>query len=438
MKRRAFLKASVVTVATATIALKSENASAGLLATRKGFPVWQVFTNDTSAQFKVMASSSFSVNYRALDSKGVEYPVELLSRTPNPYDAAQNFDHLIVNGIKVGVTYTLEVRDSTSKLVIDSREFAALETGSKNLSFALLSCMQDSFPQSGMWQSVSEARPDLMFFIGDTCYANWSSDDTPAGHWKRNIETFTKLDVYYWKRLIPILATWDDHDYGKGDGDRFNNPIKEESLFAFKTFFGSADRPGYKNGPGVSSMLNVRGHRFCLMDDRYFRDPAGTPEGLQWGLEQERWLLDEVRSSQDPVWLFNGSQFFGGYRGKESLEHQHPFQLKRVLEELSRVQAPVMFGSGDVHFSELMKLEPALLGYETIEVTSSAMHSTTFPGNQNRGPSNPRRFAKATWHNNYVLIQSDASEPRTAQIRTRSIGKTLKKVYFDQTFTIKR
>ncbi|HVK60361.1 MAG TPA: hypothetical protein VM432_02375 [Bdellovibrionales bacterium] len=423
---------SGVAVATAVAITPKTSESAA----RVGFPILQTYTNDDSAQFRIVADTASPVAYIARDKAGAAKRVTVLSRESNPFTTKRAIDHIVVDGLKPAETYILEVRDVRTNALIDSREFSALDTKSKRLNFVVGSCTHDLFSgQKEIWQSVYDMKPDIIFLIGDSCYADWSSDGSLPGHWERNFETRDTVDVYWWKRLTPLIATWDDHDYGKGNGDR-TNPMREDVYTTFKAFFGSEQRRGLKNGPGVSSMLMIRGHRFCLMDDRYFRDPLEVTNGLHWGEDQEKWLFDEIGASTEPVWLMNGSQFFGGYRKKESMESNHPFQFKRVLDRLAKAKAPVMFCSGDVHFTELMTIEPPILGYQSLEITSSAMHSTTFPGTPNRGDANPRRFGKGIWQNNFVFVESDASTPGTVNIRTRCVGKS-KKIYFDHSFVIK-
>jgi hypothetical protein len=66
----------------------------------------------------------------------------------------------------------------------------------------------------------------------------------------------------------------------------------------------------------------------------------------------------------------------------------------------------VVFGSGDVHFSEIMSVDPKYLGYRTYEYTSSAIHSLNLPVKLIY--RNPRREA-FTWHHNFLIIDSKTS-----------------------------
>jgi hypothetical protein len=151
-------------------------------------------------------------------------------------------------------------------------------------------------------------------------------------------------------------------------------------------------------------------------------------------VQQEDWLMKSLAEAATPTWLLNGSQFFGKYLEKDSFEGRHPYQFKRVLEKLRSIEAPVVFGSGDVHFSEVMRIEKPALGYETFEITSSSMHSLTAPW-VNIRKTNPRRIA-TTWHYNYVVVQARAQAGRL-DFRALSLGKNLN-VYFDQKASITR
>ncbi|HVK61042.1 MAG TPA: twin-arginine translocation signal domain-containing protein [Bdellovibrionales bacterium] len=442
MKRRDFLKASAVTVAATGLAKAAHGRPDGwddILKGRSGYPCLQLFTDEESAQFRILADGQQSLLYSAIDPNGAVQKLKLLSRTANPFTAsAQRLDHLYVDGLTPGVDYRLEIKNSKTGALIDSRIFQTLRSSTdRAVNFAMVSCMHDWIPtQSQMWKSLEEMRPTMIFFIGDTCYTDWDSNGSMADHWRRNFETRQMLDIFWWKRLTPVMATWDDHDFG-ADNSNKTNPKKEGTKEAFKTMFGAVERPGLTFGPGVSSVMSLFGQKFCLLDGRYFRDPVGTENGLHWGDEQEAWLFDQIGNSTEPVWLMSGSQFFGAYLKKESAESDHPFQLKRMMERLATVPAPVVFGSGDIHFSELMKIEKEHLGYPTIEVTSSSMHSTTYP-TMHRRAVNPRRITKAgVWQHNFVMVESEAAESGALKIRTRSIGMN-RALYFDHSFEIVR
>ena len=141
------------------------------------------------------------------------------------------------------------------------------------------------------------------------------------------------------------------------------------------------------------------------MDDRSFREKSGSKNRFaHWGEEQERWMLGQVANHSGFAWIMNGSQIFPSMPFKESLSKEHKENLKGTMSDLSQLATKVAFVSGDVHYSEISKIEKERLGYTTFEFTSSGLHSPNFPGAPDIIP-NWRRIA-STGRRNYVLIDS--------------------------------
>ena len=77
------------------------------------------------------------------------------------------------------------------------------------------SCMHQMKPQP-IWQAVLDWRPDLFLFLGDNVYGDVSSPacaELEAAY--ALAETIPGLAEV--RRLVPHLATWDDHDDGGND-----------------------------------------------------------------------------------------------------------------------------------------------------------------------------------------------------------------------------
>jgi alkaline phosphatase D len=432
--RRSFLKGSLIAGAGLASSATSSKADASIFNIPQGLPTLQLFTDETSAQFRILVDPEFPIVYQITSSDGHPPLIESITRTQNPYDQRDCMEHLLVTGLSLQCKYTLKIYEEGRE--IDSRDFHALDTQKPNGRFALVSCMMDLLTpiQGYMWDAMERAKPDVIFIIGDASYTDVGGSGSIESNWRRQMESRRALDLYYWKTLIPVVATWDDHDYA-GDNATKNHPLNGHSIKVFQTMFAFTPRPSARLGPGVASVVELFGQRFFLMDDRTWRDEWNIAQGLHWGDEQENWLMNSLASSSKPAWLLNGSQYFGAYLEKDSFEGRHPFQFKRVLEKLRSIEAPVVFGSGDVHFSEIMRIEKQQIGYETFEVTSSSMHSTTAPWINIR-KTNPRRIT-TTWHFNFILAQANASRLGRLDLRALSIGKNLN-VYFDQSASIIR
>src|SRR5437879_10728615 len=109
-----------------------------------------------------------------------------------------------------------------------SGAFAAAGPDKKPLSrIAFGSCAHQDRPQP-IWAPIVATRPELFLFIGDTIYAD--TEDIKVMRAK-----YAKLaaEPGYQKLLktCPVLATWDDHDYGGNDAGA-EYPKKRESQAA--------------------------------------------------------------------------------------------------------------------------------------------------------------------------------------------------------------
>ncbi len=378
-------------------------------------------------------SNSTTVTLSVVAPKTLELTFAIVEDTANPLttvrpivaqkiiltDRSTTAVHqMLIENLKPNSRYILEVVNSFGKTV-DRRTFASADLTKKNARIAIASCLSDAYrtEQAVMWRSVETENPDLILLIGDNVYADtvmgrYLGPQNGEGLWKRYAETFELLYLYKFKHLKPILAVWDDHDYGVNDGDR-TNPYRLESLKVLQSFFPQTTQkiPEFQTGPGASSMLKAFGLRIALLDDRSFRSPASEsqtqPEAqTHFGDEQEEWLFTQ----KDPTsltLLISGDQWFGGYHRFESYERNHPKSFEKFLGRLKRFVDPALFISGDRHLSEVMKIEPRLLGYETFEITSSAVHSKTHPSGWENTP-NPRQIRGKDLVFQYTVIDFDS------------------------------
>ncbi len=348
------------------------------------FPVLQGATSFSATQINVMAVEDIVIT---VPRATVE--VEKIVKEYSDWKAYR----VLVTDLLPGEDYELQI-SSPEGVLLDTRIFSTLRPELAEVKIALASCMRDTKAdfQAPMWKALSDAKPDLLFMLGDNVYV----DDTPSHPekigpdeekiWRRYTETRMTLDLYHLPRLIPTLATWDDHDFGLNNSYG-NTPWKNPATTVFRTLYAQdAVMPEVAWGPGISTSFSAYGQRFYLMDNRSFRDLRYLGYD-HWGKGQENWLFDHLSVEKTPGWIFTGSQVFGGYRSGWSYEGTNARAFKNTLERLKKIEAPVLFGSGDVHYSEVMKLEDSLLGYNSIEITSSSMHSNAREpekGNQRR------------------------------------------------------
>ena len=175
-------------------------------------------------------------------------------------------------------------------------------------------------------------------------------------------------------------------------------------------------------GPGIATSYSAYGQRFFLMDNRSFRDHPFIGK-THWGTSQEDWLVNNLATAKSAGWIMNGSQIFSGYRTGWGYETGHKRSLKKMLTRFSTVEAPVLFCSGDVHYSEIMHVEDKYLGYETTEITSSSMHSNA----KEPRKGNKRRIA-STGEFNFVIAEVQVAD-KGIDLRIRSHGRDGKQFF---------
>lgn len=372
--------------------------------TKQGFSILQGMTDETTTQFSVVVLRASSWAAEIVRRDGVPAQIEVEServeRQFSPYAVLK----LKVYGLELGVDYVLRILDSSGG-AHDERDFRTLDLSSAGARIAFVSCQLDLLHRDDIWKRLSERDPQMVMFVGDNVYADRTSfiNKRPADEkqlWERYVLTRNRVAFYFQRKLTPVVATWDDHDYGADNAGK-NYEYKDVSRVTFESFFAQSARPALVEGPGIAKKLSAFGADFFFLDGRSYRDEGQSEGALILGEEQENWLFSSIGAK--PTWLINGSLFFGAYYSGESFEGNYTTNFKSFLKRLAGTAGTCCFVSGDVHFSEVMDIEPKILGYPTFEAVSSSMHSYTFPGHESRF-SNPRRRITASAHN-FVLFE---------------------------------
>ncbi|MAE73047.1 MAG: hypothetical protein CL675_03055 [Bdellovibrionaceae bacterium] len=332
-----------------------------------------------------------------------------------------------IKNLNPGVTYLFDVIDQQANL-IDRRQFKNLDLDKSKLRFSVSSCMNDHYAESlaPMLQKLNGQNVDLHLFIGDNVYAD-KVRSLPAGPahpeqlWDRYSQSRRTLSFYKEEALTPVLAIWDDHDYGVNNGGA-DYEYKGSALEIFQQYFSQPESPGVlRKGPGASFLFQAGKHRFAFMDDRYFRTPTKVdPNGVHWGKDQLSFFEQELLKSNEPVYLINGNQFFGAYQKSESVEGYHPADFKKFRAKLRSTWPAVVFLSGDRHLLEIMKVQPKDVGYSTLELTSSGIHADITPASKN--PRNPRQIF-ALYEPNYLVVESQV-QGNILKMKVKAFGQS--------------
>ena len=416
LKRRGFLKVGLFSSIAAGVPVQGIAKEPMNLTPRfrdDRLSILQGATDETATQFSIVHRRDLDLEFVVETEVGMRlFPdsVDYVTKGDHPFALSKAY----FSGLVLGFGYQLVTLDSDGNEV-DRRSFKTLSGDIEEPRFAIASCMDEARHEPGIWQDMIQNTPDFILFVGDSVYADRRPTEerfigpaSPEQLWARFVEARRTLEIYHNDQLIPIFATWDDHDFGQNDTGK-DYPFIEESTKNFLNFF--PQDPDYcrflEAGPGVSSALTIGKQLFLLMDDRSFReDGRSRKRYAHWGRQQEEWALSQIDSQPNDsfVWWINGTQVFPTMLFKESVRGDHYNALVGLCDELKKRPQAIGFISGDVHFSELSAIESDWVGHGTVEITSSSIHSYTLPGLSSLIPN--RRRIVSTGQRNYILVEA--------------------------------
>ncbi|MFD1614753.1 alkaline phosphatase D family protein [Gelatiniphilus marinus] len=274
-----------------------------------------------------------------------------------------------------------------------------------------------------IFNNVVNHNADFFIFLGDNIYGDTKNMDTLK--FKYNL-LGTKPTYQNLKKNTTILATWDDHDFGWNDAGK-EYPFKEESKDIFLDFFEEPESSSRRTHKGIyhSYMYDYEENKLqiILLDGRTFRDsllpyngemdhdkrfsfygkdyaPHTTKNATLLGEDQWIWLEKELQKPADIRIIGTGTQFGIEWNGYEAWAN-FPYEQKRMLNLIKSTKANgVVFISGDVHYSEISKLETDF--YPIYDFTSSGLSSTWHYATPNKN-----RIEGPVMENHFGLITID-------------------------------
>jgi alkaline phosphatase D len=286
------------------------------------------------------------------------------------------------------------------------------------------SCLRQHEPVP-IWGAIQSVRPDVFLMIGDNVYADTRDPEEMRSAYELLGAQTGFQDL---RRLCPVHATWDDHDYGENDAGA-EYPMREVSEAIFLDFFQiPADAP-QRSRPGVYAAHEYgppeRRVQIILLDTRFFRGPRkrgpstpecprtrylpnDDPEVSMLGEAQWRWLEAQLRRPARLRILASSTQVIPTEHCYEKWANL-PKERERLLRMLSATAVEgVVLISGDRHHAEISRLDGAI-GYPLYELTSSSLNAAGgIEGEPNRFRLTPDNFRE----DNFGVVEVDWSLPQ--------------------------
>lgn len=245
-----------------------------------------------------------------------------------------------------------------------------------------------------VWKDMIEQTPDLFIWGGDNVYANTSNPQKLLAAYKlqNTIEDYKQL-----KALVPIIGTWDDHDFGdNNEGGNF--PIKKISQQYALDFLEEPVNSPRRLQEGIYTSYSFgdagKKIKIILLDNRYFLNSESTFSML--GKSQWEWLEKEIINSDAQLHLvMSGLSILSPQNGSAEEWMDHEFEKNRLKAFLKAKNVPYIYLTGDKHFSSIFRKD------DEVEFLSSGMtHNTRIP----LRPYVRARYPNPVFLNNYGLI----------------------------------
>ncbi len=311
-------------------------------------------------------------------------------------------------------------------------------------------CRQDK--DQSVWHSIAAKEPDVFVHLGDTVYHDKALENA-SGIITALEDAYRKQssnsDFQAFRNTVPILSTWDDHDYGLRDGGA-DFKCKEETRQLYLDFWGAPKndpRRIHQDGLYYSEVYSVGGDQiqFLLLDPRFERSnlrkagleeqsarrtkglgpyvPNLNPDAHVLGKAQWQWLAAQLKVPASLRVVCSGIQVLAEDRGWECWEN-FPREKRKLLTSLQkRNGGSVIFLSGDVHYAEasVQKISPTEKWYDLTSSGLTHFWHTAGPNNRRVGqPFNQENFGilDVALENNQVALTFMVFDKNGQMVRT--------------------
>ncbi|MEN8635794.1 alkaline phosphatase D family protein [Pseudoalteromonas distincta] len=242
-----------------------------------------------------------------------------------------------------------------------------------------------------IFNAINKEQGDLFIFLGDNIYGDTNDMDVLANKYQR---LGAKPGFKTLKAQTPIIAMWDDHDFGQNDAG------KEQSRQIMLNFWDEPANSARRTRPdGIYTSYmygeNEQTIQVIMPDLRWNRDALNHVGELEYytkrklnnqgpyspsevkgasmiGEAQWQWLEQELKKPAAIKLIASSLQLLPDFTGWESWAN-FPEDRNRLFALIKKHKVNgVVIISGDTHWGEISKYKQNL-DYPLIEMTSSGL-----------------------------------------------------------------
>ena len=294
--------------------------------------------------------------------------------------------NLILNNIDYGAEYKYRVQFENGDYSqwFRFKSFPAFGKPGK-FSFVFSACMREKYLGFNIFEKIEQLSPTFVALLGDQMYGDYDGDLNKLEEYLENESLRQKMiaegetvlpdktvlqafrnkysrvfDENFQKMAssIPLMAIWDDHDYGKDNSDG-TYPYKEEAKRVFKESY-PVYPFGMENG-GIYYKFSIADVDVFVLDTRWYRSPMQNEDGedkKMLGEEQLAWLLNGLKESKAAFKIVFSTVSMNDYGGDTSSGRPgydswmgYKFERNQILSFVAdnNIQGVLVF-SGDQHY----------------------------------------------------------------------------------------
>ena len=337
--------------------------------------------NQVPILIKTIAEGEVRIQYRRTDESSSRFTEwEKLS------DKYSNSTNLILTDLNSGTEYIyrVEFEDGNYSKWFKFKTFPAQGVAGK-FKFIFSACLREKYMGYNIFEQIEQSSPSFVTLLGDQMYADYDgnlnelelylnndsirqamveegeiilNDKTVLQAFRNKYNRVFDINFQNMASSIPMMAIWDDHDYGMDNSDG-TYPYKKEARKVFKENF--PDYSFVEEDGGIYYKFSIADVDIFVLDTRWYRSPMQNEDGevkTMLGSEQLEWLLNELKNSDAKFKIVFSSVSLNDYGGDTSSDRDgfdnwmsYTYERSKIFTFINNndIKGVLVF-SGDQHY----------------------------------------------------------------------------------------